>query len=188
LPLDSVISACARLRGVEVAEGSLTSALQKFTGMEFDCILLSNILHVVEDPIELLRSLRPFMTDKTAVVASVPNLSRLPVRWKKLSGKETHDSLGDFGKSGVHLTSRSRVRRWLRRGGLRVERFVEAVAPRFQGVCQASGGLLTPLFSSDIVAVALPDHLADQAYPASEATGMARTKSNNRHATPVHTA
>ena len=188
LPLDSVISACASLRGVEVVEGDLVSALHELSGMKFDCILMSNILHVVEDPIELLQSLLPFTTHKTAVVASVPNLSRLAVRWKKLAGKETHDNLGDFGKSGVQLTSRSRVRRWLRRGGLRIERFVDAVPPRFQAVCRASGGLLTPLLSSDIVAVALPENLATQEYPASEVRGAGRTKSNRGLATPVHTA
>ncbi len=187
LPLDSAISACARLRDIEAVEGELASALRKLKDMEFDCILLSNILHVVEDPIELLRSLSPFMTDKTAVVASVPNLSRLSVRWKKLAGKETHDSLGNFGRSGVHMTSRSVVRRWLRRGGLRPEQFVDAVPGRFQAVCRASKGLLTPFFSFDIVAVASPENPAQQVSPVTNAKGAGQGRSNRGLATPVRT-
>jgi 2-polyprenyl-3-methyl-5-hydroxy-6-metoxy-1,4-benzoquinol methylase len=156
--LDPVISACARARGVEVVEGDLPAALAQLRGNVFDCILLSNILHLVGDPRAFLQSLGCLMSDGTTVITAVPNLSRLPVRWRTYFGKEVHRALGNFARSGVQFTSHRAVREWHRGAGLEVDCFADVIPQQMQTLCAASGGVLAPLLSSEIVAVATLRH------------------------------
>jgi 2-polyprenyl-3-methyl-5-hydroxy-6-metoxy-1,4-benzoquinol methylase len=153
VPLDPVISACAEARGVELVQGDLKMALARLSGESFDCLLISNVLHLVEDPSEILASFASLLSDKAIVIAAVPNLLRLPVLWRKLRGVESHRFLGDYARSGVHFTSRGTVRRWLRHAGLRVDRIVDVLPERVQGVCRSTLGLMRPLLSSEIVVV-----------------------------------
>jgi 2-polyprenyl-3-methyl-5-hydroxy-6-metoxy-1,4-benzoquinol methylase len=153
VPLDPVISACAQARGVELVQGDLKMALAKLSGERFDCILISNVLHLVQDPGEILASLASLLSAKAVVIAAVPNLLRLPVLWRKLRGVESHRFLGDYARSGVHFTSRGTVRKWLRHAGLRVDRFVDVLPQRAQALCRGTLGFMTPLLSSEIVVV-----------------------------------
>ncbi len=154
IPLDPVISACAQARGVELVQGDLKMVLARLSGENFDCLLISNLLHLVQDPSEILASFASLLSDKAIVIAAVPNLLRVRVQWRKLCGVESHRSLGDYARSGVHFTSRGTVRKWLRRAGLRVDRFADVLPERAQAVCRGTLGLMTPLLSSEIVAVA----------------------------------
>jgi 2-polyprenyl-3-methyl-5-hydroxy-6-metoxy-1,4-benzoquinol methylase len=153
IPLDPVISACAEARGVELVQGDLKMALARLSGESFDCLLISNILHLVQNPSEILASFASLLSDKAIVIAAVPNLRRLPVLWRKLCGVESHRFLGDYARSGVHFTSRGTVRKWLRRAGLRVDRFIDVLPKRAEAVCRGTLGLMTPLLSSEIVVV-----------------------------------
>jgi 2-polyprenyl-3-methyl-5-hydroxy-6-metoxy-1,4-benzoquinol methylase len=151
--LDSVISACARARGVETVDGGLNVALSRLSAEKFDCLLISNVLHLVRDPGELLAALAPLLVQNAMIITTVPNLARLPVQWRKLCGAESYKFLGDYAKSGVHFTSRRTVRKWLRHAGLRADRFVDVLPKRAATVCRGTLGLMTPLLSSEIVAV-----------------------------------
>lgn len=156
--LDPVISACARTRGIDVIEGDLRTALDRLRGAEFDCILLSNILHLADDPRAFLQTLGCLMSERTTVITAVPNLSRLPVRWRTHFGKDVHRALGDFASSGVQFTSHEAVREWHRGAGLEVDCFADVIPERVRTLCAASGGVLAPLLASEIVAVATVRH------------------------------
>lgn len=153
VPLDPVISACAEARGVELVQGDLKMALARLSSESFDCLLISNVLQLVQDPSEFLASFASLLSDKAIVIAAVPNLLRVQVQWRKFCGVESHRFLGDYAKSGVHFTSRGAVRKWLRRAGLRVDRFVDVLPEKVQAVCRGTLGLMTPLLSSEIVIV-----------------------------------
>jgi 2-polyprenyl-3-methyl-5-hydroxy-6-metoxy-1,4-benzoquinol methylase len=154
IPLDPIISACAEARGVKTVQGDLKMALSRLSGESFDCLVVLNVLHLFEEPGEILAAVAPLLSANAIVITVVPNLSRVPVLWRKLWGVESHRFLGDYAKSGMHLTSRGVVRRWLKRGGLKVNRFVDVLPERAKTVCRGTLGLLTPLLSSEIVAVA----------------------------------
>ena len=156
--LDPIISACARAKGVEVIEGDLPAALDRLRGEVFDCILVSNVLHLVGDPRAFLQSLGCLMSERTTVITAVPNLSRLPLRWRTYFGRNVHRALGDFARSGVHFTSHGTVREWHRGAGLGVDCFADVIPERVRTLCAASGGALAPLLSSEIVAVATLRH------------------------------
>jgi 2-polyprenyl-3-methyl-5-hydroxy-6-metoxy-1,4-benzoquinol methylase len=154
VPLDAIISACARTKGVEIIQGDLNMARSKLLGEKFDCLLISNVLHLVPDPGGHLAALGPLLSDQAIVITAVPNLLRAPILWRKWRGVESHQFLGDYSRSGVHSTSHGILRAWLRRGGLRVERFVDVLPKGAQTLCRGTLGLITPLVSSEIVAVA----------------------------------
>jgi len=154
IALDRVISACARERGVKTLSGDFPTVLSELSGQRFDCVLLSNVLHLIAEPTHLLQALEPHMSSTTRVIAAVPNLSRVPVRWRSFFGNPVQRTLGDFRRSGIHVTSHQKVRQWLQHAGLRVDRFVDIVPKRMAKMCQVGGGILAPLFSSEIIAIA----------------------------------
>lgn len=153
VPLDAVIGACAEARGIETVEGDLKQALAKVSGHKFDCIIVSNILHLFDDPASVVAVFTPILSAGGSVIISVPNVFSVSVMWRKLRRVESHRSLGDYSKSGVHLTSHWIIRQWLRSGGLRVERFIDVV-PQNHYADWRSLGVLKPILASQIVALA----------------------------------
>jgi 2-polyprenyl-3-methyl-5-hydroxy-6-metoxy-1,4-benzoquinol methylase len=153
IALDSVISACARARGVTIVDGDLNTALAQLSEERFDCLLISNVLHLVPAPGEFLALFFPLLSSKATIITAVPNLARLPEQWRKLRGAESYKFLGDYAKSGVHFTSHRTMRKWLRHAGFRADRFVDVLPKRAVTVCRGTLGLMTPLLSSEIVAV-----------------------------------
>src|SRR4029077_6482211 len=73
VPLDPVISACAQARGVELVQGDLKMALARLSSERVDCLLDSNVLHLVQDPCEILVLFAPLLSDAAIVIAAVPN-------------------------------------------------------------------------------------------------------------------
>ena len=124
LPLDSVIAACAEDKGVEVVYGDFETARQKLTGERFDCLLMSNILHLVPDPAAVLRSFAQLLGPAGKVIVGVPNFSYLPTTWRRLQRQLHVRDLAHFQKSGLHVTTRGVVRDWFRRSGLTWEKAV----------------------------------------------------------------
>jgi SAM-dependent methyltransferase len=152
--LDPVISACAQERGVEILDGQLNDALKRLPAESLDCLLISNVLHLLRDPGGILRALSPCLSKGGIAIIAVPNLQRLSVVWRRLNGVEAYRFVGTYERSGVQATSRRRVRQWLKGGGLRVGRFVDVLPERARTLCRATFGLVTPLVASEIVVVA----------------------------------
>lgn len=151
--LDSVISACAQARGVETVQGHMDEVLSRLAGQHFDCLLISNLLHLLANPAGVLAAVRSVLSAEATVIIAVPNLQRGPVLWKKLTGVESHKFLGNFEKSGVQPTSRTIVRTWLKQAGMRVDRFVDVVPKGTKSMSRGALRFLLPLLSSEIIAV-----------------------------------
>jgi hypothetical protein len=131
--------------------------------------LLSNILHLVPDPIEILSSFSGLLTKESQVVALVPNLLGLPVLWHQFRGLRPNAQggssatvsnplrladLASYEKTGVHFTSHAVVRKWFRQAGLTTERLVDILPPPAQRASRATLGLLDSLLASELLAVA----------------------------------
>src|SRR5208337_2196665 len=54
LPLDSIIGAEAERLGIEVTYGTLADCLRKMDGRTFDCVLVTNLLHLLPNPREVI--------------------------------------------------------------------------------------------------------------------------------------
>ena len=154
IPLDSVIGGCAEGRGVEVIQMDLEGAWEKLQGRKFDCLLISNILHLVRNPIEVLSSCTSLLAKDSAVVVIAPNLSSLAVVWKKVRDADRLKGLGNFETSGVHVTSSKTLRRWFKRSGLRMEKLINILPDRAKIAKRATLGLMDAWLASEIIAVA----------------------------------
>jgi 2-polyprenyl-3-methyl-5-hydroxy-6-metoxy-1,4-benzoquinol methylase len=154
IALDSVIGGCAEGRGVEVIQMHLEGAWEKLKGRKFDCLLISNILHLVRNPIEVLSSFTSLLAKDSAVVVIAPNLSSLPVIWKRVRHAERFKGLGNYETSGVHITSSKTLRRWFKSSGLRMERLINILPDRAKIAKHVTLGLMDAWLASEIIAVA----------------------------------
>jgi SAM-dependent methyltransferase len=154
LPLDPVIGGVARANGVEIVCGDFPAARQKLTGERFDSLLVSNVLHLVPDPAYILKSFSALLSDQGKAVIVLPNILRLSLYWRKFRGDEHLRDLGNYGKTGVHLTSHGIVKHWLREAGMKPLEFKDVLTPRARQAGRLTLGLMAPFLSSEFVVVA----------------------------------
>lgn len=153
IPLDPVIAGGLEKAGVELIVGDFETGLNKLAGERFDCLFLSNVLHLLPKPVDVLASFGEHLTENGRVVVVVPNVLRFPTYWKNARGKVQSEVLQGFERTGFHLTSHRILRRWLRESGMKVERIVDILPPHCQKLSRISLGLMNPRLSIELIAV-----------------------------------
>jgi 2-polyprenyl-3-methyl-5-hydroxy-6-metoxy-1,4-benzoquinol methylase len=121
LPLDSVIGADAARRGIKVVCGPLRKCLKNFRGRKFQCIVLTNLLHLQKDPCSLIEECSALLEDKGALVMAGPNFELLPVFLKRLLGSGDYRKLRNFDSGGINAFSATAMTKWMRENGLKIE-------------------------------------------------------------------
>jgi 2-polyprenyl-3-methyl-5-hydroxy-6-metoxy-1,4-benzoquinol methylase len=152
VPMDSVIAACAEAKGVEIVYGDFQTARGKLANESFDCVLLSNVLHLVRDPAAVLSTFADLLSPQGVVIASAPNLGRMPIWLGRLRGKPQYRGLGSYEKTGLHLTSARLVRKWFKQCRLKVESIKYMIPPRAEAPHRLLGGLADPLIGNELIA------------------------------------
>jgi len=132
VPLDSVIAGCAEAKGVEIVQGDFATARQKLTGRQFDCILLSNILHLIPDPVATLASFETLLSPKGLIVAVLPNTTQIGPKGRAIRGNGRIRHNGTYEQSGVHLATPSSIRSWFRNAGMHVHQLRSVLTNRAQ--------------------------------------------------------
>jgi 2-polyprenyl-3-methyl-5-hydroxy-6-metoxy-1,4-benzoquinol methylase len=159
VPLDPVIAGAAESKGVEVLDGNLEAvqaSLASHRGQRFDCLLLVNILHLVRDPVALLRSFRDLLSDNAAILVETPNFLRPPNALKMLLREPGFMSLIDYDRGGTHFASRRMTHRWLKRAGMVLEKTVAIMKPSLRTFSKSLLGLPEPFLADGFVAIARP--------------------------------
>jgi len=154
VPVDQVIAACAKARGLRVVLGEFPAVRQQLEGEKFDYLLLSNVLHLVDEPVEFLSVFSELLTPNAKVVAVVPNLCRIPDLWRSIRDIGYPDDQEHFEMVGMHRTSELLVRKWLRSAGFTIEKVINVVPDRVRSASRATLGLLDSLLAEEFVAVA----------------------------------
>lgn len=118
IPMDHVVAAPASSVGVRVLEPNFDIACEQISTEKFDCLIFSNTLQYLSDPVDLLASFFRFMKPDGCVIISGPNMSYLGFR-KRLQAAKSHGmgdlSLnGNFNTNRLHFTNLSQFQRWLR--------------------------------------------------------------------------
>lgn len=149
VPIDHVIAACAEARGVEIVYGDAKTAREKLSNERFDCLLLSNVLHLVPDPVGFLATFVELLTPEGCAIASVPNLCglRRVSRRFRLRGHVANPRSYDV--HGMHVTTGRVLRRWFRKAGLKPNRIVFEVVEQ-KRADQLSLGLAKPILGSNV--------------------------------------
>jgi 2-polyprenyl-3-methyl-5-hydroxy-6-metoxy-1,4-benzoquinol methylase len=156
VPLDPVISGAAEARGVEVLNGDFGMVRESLARERFDCLLVLNILHLVQDPVALLRSFQNVLSEGAKVVVQIPNFLRPTTVWRMVTRDPRVEGLGRYETSGVHFSSRLEIRRWLRQSGLASEKTVGIVKPAFHVISRSLLGLADAFLADEFITVAKP--------------------------------
>lgn len=118
VPLDSVIGAAAGKRGMEVVYGSLDEAHAAVRERRFDCALMSNLLHLLPDPEQVILEWSRLVHPGGTFVISGPNFESLRVRAKRVLGRSHYQKLRSFEASGIRVVGPRKLKRCLRDAGL----------------------------------------------------------------------
>lgn len=153
-PLDPIVAACVKARGVKTIECDLANAGDELESRKFDFVLISNLLHLRRDPVGMLNAVRNALSDKGVVIAVVPNLSSAQVLWKRILHKAGYEKLGHFESSGLQLTSIRTVKRWFTSSGFSVNTTIKITSNRALGVRKWTLGILDSVLAAELVFVA----------------------------------
>jgi 2-polyprenyl-3-methyl-5-hydroxy-6-metoxy-1,4-benzoquinol methylase len=124
IPIDAVIGACAGEKGVEVVYPDFEIARQNLNGEYFDCVLFSEVLHHLPDPVRILSKFTKFLSKNGVVVISAPNFNHISVWGKRFFGKAVFNDfkyIGNYKRSGLHFTTTGKLKQWVRKAGLEPE-------------------------------------------------------------------
>jgi O-antigen/teichoic acid export membrane protein/2-polyprenyl-3-methyl-5-hydroxy-6-metoxy-1,4-benzoquinol methylase len=151
--VDPVISAGVASKGVEVIAGDFESVRKGLAGRKFDCLLLSNILHLVEDPVGIMKSFSELLVEDAVVITIVPNVSRLSLSRERNRGNFTLGELSDYKKTGVQMASPKIIRSWYRKSGMTAQRIIEHLSPRAEKAGRLTFGVTDSLLAKEFVAI-----------------------------------
>jgi SAM-dependent methyltransferase len=117
LPLDSVIGAVAARRGLEVIYGSWPEGLAQLGARRFDCVLLTNLLHLQTNPERILAECAARVADSGCLVVSGPNFTRAPSLLKRVLGQREFAESQSPAWGAIRCYGAGSVLRDLRRAG-----------------------------------------------------------------------
>lgn len=154
VPLDCVISGATAARRVEIVNGDLSMARNELSNERFDCLLLENVLHLIEDPVSVLSSFGELLEGPALAYVVLPNMFRLPYLWGKLLGDDPYQGSNSYERNGVHFSSQWIIRKWLKSAGMKHERTMGLTGPRAQRASRLTFGLMDPLLHSELLTIA----------------------------------
>jgi 2-polyprenyl-3-methyl-5-hydroxy-6-metoxy-1,4-benzoquinol methylase len=119
-PLDSVVGATAARHGVEVIQGSLDECLLAVKGRRFDCVLMTNLIHLLPEPRIVLQQCADLVAPMGHLVIEGRNFDHLPALIKRLAGVGDYRKMRRYAESGVHVFGPRALQKTIRRAGLTV--------------------------------------------------------------------
>lgn len=118
--LDSVIGAVAASQGIKVVEGTWNECLQTLDGIRFDCVYMTNWLHLQPDPMCVLEQCASLVDDGGTLVLGGPNFDRIPWFIRRNFGMGEFRKLQSYNQSGISICGPGTLAERLRRNGFQV--------------------------------------------------------------------
>jgi 2-polyprenyl-3-methyl-5-hydroxy-6-metoxy-1,4-benzoquinol methylase len=128
-PVDPVIACSTTAKGVELVDGDVTTVGKKLEGEQFDCLLVLDVLHLIEDPSAVMSTFVPLLRVGATVIVRVPKVLRFTTAYRAIRGDQRFRELRNYEKTGIHFTSLRIIRRWLENAGLRIESVATEMPP-----------------------------------------------------------
>ena len=119
-PLDSVIGNLAAHRGITVVYGSLEECFKTLDGRKFDCVLMTNLLHLQMNPRQIVEKCARLVQGGGTLVLSGPNFDRIPWLVKRIFRIGHFSKLRNFGQSGFSMCGPRVLTSPIKSAGLRV--------------------------------------------------------------------
>jgi SAM-dependent methyltransferase len=102
IPLDSVIGASAARRGIETVYGDRQECFRRLESRTFDSVVVTNLLHLQEDPAGFLEDCCRLVGKGGALVIGGPNFTRLRSLIKRALDLRQRNRLKPFAYGGVN--------------------------------------------------------------------------------------
>ena len=118
VPMDSVIGAAAGRRGLDVVYGSLDECFDALREHAFDCVIMTNLLHLLQDPGRVVTQWSRLVRKGGTFVISGPNFGSLRVKAKHALGKADYRKLNSFEASGIRVLGPRMLTKVLKEAGL----------------------------------------------------------------------
>ena len=118
VPLDSVIGAAAERRGLDVVYGSLDECFDALYDQAFDCVVMTNLLHLLPDPQRVVAQWSRLVGKGGTFVISGPNFGSLRVKAKHVLGRAGYQKLSSFEASGIRVLGPRTLKKFLKDAGL----------------------------------------------------------------------
>jgi SAM-dependent methyltransferase len=153
IPLDSAICVTAEAKGVKMVHCELMQGPKELRKKRFDCLLINNLLYLLEDPAAVILEFSRLLTASGCLLIKEPNFGNIQTHGGRLLGKQAFRGLETFSRSRVTPVTTGRLRSWLKAAGFKIHTTIpiaEEGASRRVQILQAT--LLR--FSSESVAVA----------------------------------
>ena len=119
-PLDSVVGAAAERLGFEVVYGNLNECLDKLQGRTFDCVLITNLLHLLPNPWPVLDQSCRLINESGTLILSGPNFHTVRTLCKRALKGGDYRKLRSFEQSGIHMLRVGEIARQIKRSGLEI--------------------------------------------------------------------
>jgi 2-polyprenyl-3-methyl-5-hydroxy-6-metoxy-1,4-benzoquinol methylase len=122
LPLDSIIGAAAARLGITVIYGTLNESLASLEEQRFDCVLISNLLHLQSNPEQILQRCCQLVRMGGVLVVSSPNFDRIPVMLRRAFAVGDYSKLRNFSLGGISPCEINFMKQKLKQLGFRTDR------------------------------------------------------------------
>lgn len=153
LPIDPVIPTRARAAGVEILPSDIEAARREIGDRRFDCLLLLNVLHLVEDPVDFLSSLRNLLSHGSIVISMQPNMARPGKPWRKSAHRVRLRDI-TYQTAGIHFCSPRTVASWFQAAGARIRKTVHIIPPSGRRISARTFGVTDRVFCTDFLYLA----------------------------------
>jgi 2-polyprenyl-3-methyl-5-hydroxy-6-metoxy-1,4-benzoquinol methylase len=154
VPLDSVIANCVSARGIRTVLWDEHSGTARLPRDHFDYIVVTDLLHLQREPESLVAALAALVRPGGSLVVTAPNMSQVTTRWRMFRRRPGYARLGSYVRSGMHMTSKRLLRRWLKNAGLAVERIAPVFPRRVRRLGIAIGAPGEGLLAEELIAIA----------------------------------
>jgi hypothetical protein len=120
MPLDSVIGAAADRLGIEVIPGTWEQCMESLAARQFDCVLMTNLLHLQPNPAKVLDECCRLVKSGGTLVVTGPNFTRLRTLIKAAIGSGANGIGQSIKDRGISVRGPQSLTPGIEKAGLKV--------------------------------------------------------------------
>jgi SAM-dependent methyltransferase len=154
LPLDLAISSKARDQGIEVLKGGLLEVYERLRSDAFDYVIIDDILNLMLDPTEFLRSISEAMKMETTLIVQWTNMSSIRNLYFDAKRSKYIGYFSSFEMARVHFLSMRIFRRWCKIANISIVQSFPVSQQSFSINSKRSYNFLDLMLASGFISVA----------------------------------
>jgi len=140
--IESETALCAKARAnlTHVIRGDIEHLKMPFEKRYFDCIVFSDTLEHLKDPLSVVKRLKTYLSEQGVIVACIPNVRYWGVISMILDGHWRYHDYGILDRNHLRFSTKKEIALLFKRAGLRITAMEENLDERYQGVHDLDSG------------------------------------------------